>query len=183
MTELCRDFIQITLPGGRWRSRPESFIFRCTKLPSHDGDHSDGERTWKRLGRPGVPTSGSGAFFANAKPYGFLSAADERDQLLRHMMQHAYPQQGDCSPTREMRDRLASTVELAMQYRDDRDRAEQKLDAIAHLEVHGREFVDAAQLYEILGLPIPDPIDHAANIRARAEDYRDRDAPEEGRPT
>lgn len=48
-------------------------------------------------------------------------------------------------------------------------RAQRKLDAIAALEVHGREFVDAAQLYAILGRPIPEPIDHAANLRARVE--------------
>lgn len=47
-------------------------------------------------------------------------------------------------------------------------RAEAKLDAIAALEVHGGEFIDAAQLYRILGKPIPAPIDHAANIRAKA---------------
>jgi len=45
--------------------------------------------------------------------------------------------------------------------------AEAKLDAIARLEVHGREFIDAGELYRILGEPIPDPIDHAATIRAR----------------
>ncbi len=46
-------------------------------------------------------------------------------------------------------------------------RAQAKLDAIAALEVHGREFVDAQELYTILGKPVPDPIDHAANIRTR----------------
>lgn len=50
------------------------------------------------------------------------------------------------------------------QYRDDRA----KLYAIADLEVHGGEFVDAAELYKILAAPIPAPVDHAANIRARA---------------
>lgn len=45
--------------------------------------------------------------------------------------------------------------------------AQRKLDAIAALEVHGGEFVDAAALYKIPGKPIPDPIDHAANLRAR----------------
>lgn len=45
--------------------------------------------------------------------------------------------------------------------------AARQLDDIAALEVHGREFVDAAQLYAILARPIPDPIDHAANIRTR----------------
>ncbi len=45
--------------------------------------------------------------------------------------------------------------------------AESRLRAIERLEVHGREFVDAAELYRILGKPIPDPADHAANIRTR----------------
>jgi hypothetical protein len=42
-----------------------------------------------------------------------------------------------------------------------------KLEQIADLEVYGGEFVDAAELYRILDKPIPPPIDHAANIRAR----------------
>ena len=46
-----------------------------------------------------------------------------------------------------------------------RDRA--KLDAIARLETHGGEFVDVAELYRILGKPVPAPTDHAANIRSR----------------
>lgn len=45
--------------------------------------------------------------------------------------------------------------------------AQTKLDAITALEVHDREFIDATELYRILGRPIPDPIDHAANLRAR----------------
>lgn len=47
-------------------------------------------------------------------------------------------------------------------------RAQRKLDAIAALDVHGSEFVDATELYKILGKPIPEPVDHAANIRARS---------------
>lgn len=46
-------------------------------------------------------------------------------------------------------------------------RVQRKLDAIAALEVHGSEFVDATQLYRILERPIPEPTDHAANLRAR----------------
>lgn len=47
-------------------------------------------------------------------------------------------------------------------------RAQAQLDAIAALEVHGREFVDATELYRILERPIPEPVDHAANLRARS---------------
>ena len=43
-----------------------------------------------------------------------------------------------------------------------------KLERIAALEVHGGEFIDAAELYRILGKPIPAPIDHGANIRNEA---------------
>jgi hypothetical protein len=46
--------------------------------------------------------------------------------------------------------------------------AESRLRAIARLEVHGREFVDATDLYKILGQSIPGPTDHAANIHTRA---------------
>lgn len=47
------------------------------------------------------------------------------------------------------------------------DKLRTQLDAIAALEVHGSEFVDATELYRILERPIPEPTDHAANIRAR----------------
>jgi hypothetical protein len=40
---------------------------------------------------------------------------------------------------------------------------------IEALEVYGREFVDAAELYRILDKPIPPPIDHAANLRAKED--------------
>lgn len=46
------------------------------------------------------------------------------------------------------------------------DRA--KLERIAALEVHGGEFIDAAEVYRILGKPIPAAVDHAANIRNEA---------------
>lgn len=68
---------------------------------------------------------------------------------------------------------LIPAVALAIALRHERrssalgDEAWRRLDAIAALEVHGREFVDAAELYKILGKPIPEPIDHAANIRNR----------------
>jgi hypothetical protein len=57
-------------------------------------------------------------------------------------------------------------------YEEQRTRAERLHTTIARitaLEVHGHEFVDAAELYRILDKPIPPPIDHAANIRARAD--------------
>ena len=47
------------------------------------------------------------------------------------------------------------------------DEAWRRLDAIANLEVHGGEYIDAAELYKILDKPIPEPTDHAARIRTR----------------
>jgi hypothetical protein len=52
---------------------------------------------------------------------------------------------------------------------DEADDAASKLSAIEALEVHGGEFIDAAELYRILGKPIPPSIDHAANIRAMGD--------------
>jgi hypothetical protein len=52
----------------------------------------------------------------------------------------------------------------------ERNELRAQLDAIAALEVHGGEFVDAAALYRILGKPIPPPIDHAENIRRIAQE-------------
>ena len=57
-------------------------------------------------------------------------------------------------------------------YEEQRARAERLHTIVARitaLEVHGGEFVDAAELYRILDKPIPPPIDHAANIRARTD--------------
>lgn len=87
---------------------------------------------------------------------------------------------GDVAQLRE-RDAYAEKTRLQLadscadwrgRYEEQRTRAERLHTTIARitaLEVHGREFVDAAELYRILDKPIPPPIDHAANIRAIQE--------------
>lgn len=82
---------------------------------------------------------------------------DSRDAYA-HLTEHAYAQPGDCTPTRELRHMLNDALELAW-------KAENKLARIEQIEVHGREFVDAAELYHILGKPIPEPVDHTAAIK------------------
>lgn len=88
---------------------------------------------------------------------------DQRKQEFTHLFDHTMHQRGDCAATRDLRDLLNRALTIVA---DD----ERKLNRIEALEVHGREFIDAAELYAILDKPIPEPIDHAANIRAKAAD-------------
>lgn len=95
----------------------------------------------------------------NDLPFTSPEAAAE----FAHCFDHALQQQGDCATSRELREMLSRALTHW-------SGAERKLNRIMELEVHGREFVDAAELYRILDKPIPEPVDHAANIRARAEE-------------
>jgi hypothetical protein len=87
---------------------------------------------------------------------------DQRKQEFDHLREHVYKQPGDCAATRDLRNLLNSALTIAADN-------EHKLNRIEALEVVNGEFIDAAELHRILDKPIPAPIDHAANIRAKAD--------------
>ena len=66
----------------------------------------------------------------------------------------------------ELRTRYPS-LKFVAELADEIDRLRDVVSGVLALEVHGGEFIDAAALYRVLDKPIPPPIDHAANIRAR----------------
>lgn len=141
----------------------------CARLGRGPANHAPTDTTYRledfrNLIASARATSASGISITLNQAQQLLAEADV--SVVEHLCQHALHQHNDCALARDLRILLNQALELAMAYHDERDHAQTQLDAIAALEVHGREFIDAAQLYAILGKPIPEPTDHAANIHA-----------------